>query len=133
MLKKKLLLAAASVLLVGAGCAQPAAPAPTAEPVAETAPAEPTAKALVNYTAGGFDPQEITVPKGTQVIWKNMAETPVWVASAPHPIHTDYAGFDEKAGIGKDKEWAFTFDRAGDWKYHNHLNPTHFGTVHVTE
>lgn len=91
-------------------------------------------KADVSITAGGtFSPAVITVKKGTTVIWTNSGSAMVQVASNPHPTHNDYPGFDSKSAIGAGETYAFTFDKAGSWGYHNHLNPTVMGTVIVTE
>ena len=161
-MKKLLLIASASLLLVGAGCAvgqqaafqaqtppaaQPAQPAtPPSEPGQKAQPAEPATppsggiqaeldlKASVSVTAGGaFSPAVITVKKGTTVTWTNTGSAQVWIASDPHPTHTDYPGFDSKAAIGTGETYSFTFDKVGSWGYHNHLNPTVKGTVIVTE
>jgi len=159
---KKLVLLAASLMLVGAGCAVgqqaafqaqtppaavPAQPAtPPTEPGQPAQPAQPATppsgqiqaqiglKASVSITAGGtFSPAVITVKKGTTVTWTNTGSAQVWIASNPHPTHTDYPGFDSKAAIGTGESYSFTFNKVGSWGYHNHLNPTVMGTVIVTE
>lgn len=157
-----LILSASSLLLVGAGCAngqssesqvqtppavQPARPAaPPAAPVQKAMPPQPATppalpvgagvslKADVAITAGGtFSPAVVTVKKGSTVTWTNDGDAQVWIASNPHPTHTDYPGFDSKAAIDPGNTYSFTFNNVGSWGYHNHLNPTVQGTVIVTE
>lgn len=55
----------------------------------------------------------------------------MWVASNPHPIHTNYPAFDEKAPVINGSSWSFTFDKIGTWGYHNHRNPSSGGTIVV--
>ena len=86
---------------------------------------------IVNYGDGGFSPKAITIKKGDTVTFRNQSAGDMWVASAPHPTHTDYPAFDEKASVSNGGSWSFTFDKVGTWKYHNHKNASHFGTVVV--
>lgn len=78
----------------------------------------------VTYTDGGFSPQSIEIAKGSTVNFVNKSSIPIWVASDPHPQHTDYPEFDTPMAIGRLPEmgddFIFTFDKAGIWKYHSH-------------
>jgi len=95
---------------------------------------QPVETNMVSYTDQGFSPKEITVKVGTTVTWtNNNTGKQMWVASAPHPVHTDYPAFDAKQASIAGGTYSFTFDKVGDWKYHNHMNPTDFGIVHVTQ
>ena|SRR5579871_2066176 len=94
---------------------------------------EKTSVNAVSYTENGFQPQTITIKKGESVTWTNKDSDELWVASNPHPTHTDYPGFDELASITTGKTYTFTFTKIGQWGYHNHLNPSQKGTVVVTE
>src|SRR6185437_255902 len=87
----------------------------------------------VSYTEDGFVPSTVTIKKGETVTWTNKDSDDLWVASNPHPTHTDYPGFDELQGISTGKTYSFTFTKVGHWGYHNHLNPSQTGTVVVTE
>lgn len=80
---------------------------------------------------GMFDPSELTVETGTKVIFKNADENTHWPASNLHPTHGIYPEFDPKKAIGPGDEWSFTFDKAGKWKYHDHLFPQIRGTINV--
>src|SRR6266568_2740798 len=42
-----------------------------------------------SYTENGFQPHSITIKKGQTVIWTNKDSDELWVASNPHPTHTD--------------------------------------------
>lgn len=103
-----------------AAAPQPAAPAPAA-----------SAPTIVTYSSSGFSPSDLAVKSGTTVTFKNEAEDRLWVASDPHPSHTTYPEFDDKKGIEKGGEYTFTFAKAGEWRYHNHLNPGKRGSVKV--
>lgn len=87
----------------------------------------------VSYTANGFEPNSITIKAGQSVTWTNKDSDEVWVASNPHPTHTDYPGFDELKSMATGQTYSFTFTKVGQWGYHNHLNPGQHGTVIVTQ
>lgn len=88
-------------------------------------------KNLIVYSDSGFSPPSMTIKAGETVMFRNESSRDMWVASAPHPVHTDYPGFDAKKGYKKGEVYSFTFDKIGTWKFHNHLNPTDFGSVAV--
>ena len=100
------------------------------------------------YTNKGFEPDTITVKVGTTVEWSNESDMLMWVASDPHPSHTDLPGFDERGTQGNDAKtsprwvptayahtqsahYSYTFLKVGRWGYHNHLNPFDRGVVIV--
>ncbi len=99
----------------------------------------------ISATAEGFVPASVTVKKGTVVVFRNDGATSVWPASAMHPTHKVYPGsdiakcgtaeagmmFDACAGIAPGGTWSFMFNETGTWKYHDHLNVRHFGSVTV--
>ncbi len=100
--------------------------------------------AAVTYSANGFSPSTVTVKVGGTVTWANSSGGNMWVASAQHPTHTVYSGttlqehcdtmsndsFDQCAN---GNTYSFTFDKVGTWRYHNHSNSSHFGSVVVVE
>ena len=67
------------------------------------------------------------VPKGGKVTYTGSN---LWVASDPHPIHSDLPGLDAK---GAKESYSFTFDTAGEWGFHNHLRASDTGTIIVVE
>lgn len=80
---------------------------------------------------GGFSPSTVTVNHGTTVTFLNLGTKSIWPASNPHPVHTDYPGFDPKHGVAPTESWNFTFNRVGTWGYHDHLSQFLTGTIIV--
>lgn len=111
------------------------------------APMIPASGAVVTYTDQGFSPASLSVAEGTTVSFINQSSGQMWVASGVHPAHTLYDGtdrathcaagytgptpFDECQAVGSGSTYTFTFTKAGTWKYHNHMNPSAFGSVTV--
>lgn len=120
-------------------------PVPTPLSTMVSTPASASQVHLVTFTDSGYMPNTITVKKGETVTWKNESGNQMWTASAAHPTHVGYSGtdiancgtpaglnqFDSCKGVAPGKSWSFKFDNIGTWGYHNHLNPSHFGTVVV--
>ena len=116
---------------------------PTISPTSAVSPTPtptPTQQSnLVTHTDSGYSPATITIKKGQTVTWKNNSSRPMWTASAIHPTHSVYptsggclgSTFDACAGIASGGTWSFKFDIAGTWKYHNHSNSSHTGTIVV--
>ena len=87
----------------------------------------------INLTENGFMPEDITISRGDTVIFSTSRDKPFWPASDLHPTHMIYPEFDPKEPIDADKSWTFEFDKAGEWKYHDHLSPLFRGMIRVTE
>jgi plastocyanin len=85
----------------------------------------------VVYTNDGFTPAELTVKTGTMVTFINQSDASMWIASAPHPAHTLYPEFDEKASVAKGGSYSFTFDKVGTHPYHNHVLLGKYGKIIV--
>lgn len=96
---------------------------------------------VVRYTDSGFEPQTVTIERGQAVLFVDEASGDMWVASAMHPTHEVYSGttlrehcnsgaeaFDQ---CGTGEEYNFIFTKQGEWRYHNHVNASHTGTVIV--
>ena len=66
---------------------------------AETAKSTPTSsdakETSVLYTNSGFQPGSVEIKAGGTVTFLNQSDKKMWVASDPHPTHTNYPGFDE--------------------------------------
>ncbi len=90
-----------------------------------------TQNPTVEYSGQGFSPNSITVKSGTTVTWVNKGSDPMWVASAPHPVHTNLSGFDALKGTSAGGSYSYTFTKVGKWGYHNHLAPSKTGEVVV--
>jgi plastocyanin len=87
----------------------------------------------ISMTDAAYAPSALTVKKGDTVKFTNNGTKANWPASAPHPTHTDYPEFDPKVGVAVGQSWSFTFTKTGTWRFHDHLNPTRFGSITVTE
>jgi plastocyanin len=103
-----------------------------------------SADQTITYTSSeGFQPSTVTVQQGDTVVW--IAESgSMWVGSDRHPTHTQYSGstlsqhcqngdqstaaFDQ---CSTGDRFSFTFEKTGEWMYHNHVNPGQTGTVVV--
>lgn len=106
---------------------------------------QPQSSLMVTYGDEGYSPKELMVKKGETVTFTNESSQPMWTASAIHPSHTAYPGtdvkdcgdsmmgmmFDTCAGTPMGSSWTFQFSETGEWGYHNHLRPTHWGKVIV--
>ncbi len=107
------------------GTSTPGEPAPAVEVP------PPPAENIVIYTDDGFSPSPLTIKVGETVMFKNQGSRGMWVASDPHPTHTDDRDFDAHRGFGPDEVYSYTFTEAGTWGYHNHLNPGLRGKIIV--
>lgn len=141
-MKHTLLLGALLISLIIAGCATITGgdnpDANTANPSDNT---DNGGENTVRYAANGFSPQTITVSQGETVTW--ISEGPsMWVATDNHPSHRKYDGTstqqhcngestDTFDACGAQQQYSFTFDKTGEWSYHNHVRPSHGGTVIV--
>lgn len=107
------------------------------------APSAPIS-ATVSYSANGFSPSSVTIKVGGTVTFVDQGTGKMWVASAQHPTHTAYSGTtlsehcDDAADVSFDQckngpTYSFTFNKAGTWRYHNHSQASHFGSVTVVE
>jgi len=99
----------------------------------------------VTYTSSGYEPKEVTISQGTEVIFKNENTLSMWPATAIHPTHTIYPGssilkcgepeqvriFDSCQGIAQQGNWSFIFKEQGTWGYHDHLQTRFTGKIIV--
>lgn len=94
---------------------------------------QPESGTKVTLNDNGFTPNIITVRENTAVTFVNNSGDGMWIASAPHPAHTDLPGFDQKQSVNKGGKFTYTFTQVGTWKFHNHANPADTGIVVVTK
>lgn len=85
----------------------------------------------VSYDGKAYSPSSVSIKTGDVVIFKNNSAVDFWPASAPHPAHTDYPEFDAKKAIAPGGKFQFSFTKVGTWKFHDHLNPSAYGSVTV--
>jgi plastocyanin len=104
---------------------------------------------VVIYSDNGFYPNSATIGIGSTVTWENRSSGSMWIASAMHPAHTEYNStslsehcqgtvtseeiFDQCVAVEPGGSWSFTFNKVGEWKYHDHLMSNHYGSVTVVE
>ena len=86
---------------------------------------------VIYMSETGFSPNVIEVTQGTTITFENAGNQPHWPASNIHPTHQIYPEFDPKVGISMGKSWSFTFNKAGVWRFHDHLFPQFTGTITV--
>lgn len=91
-----------------------------------------TNKQITNVILGdsGFVPKDVIVEVGATVIWKNSSRKTATVNSDNHPTHQLYP-FLNLGEFANASSVQVVFDKAGKYRYHNHLNPSETGTVTV--
>lgn len=75
----------------------------------------------VTISGSGVDRPSITVSLGDRVEFRNADEVRHFIASDPHPTHTDLPGFEQDIAAGGN--YIFTFARRGTFRYHDHNLP----------
>jgi plastocyanin len=103
----------------------------TTKPKVVTPAPAPAPTVTVTYSDSGFSPNPIIIKVGDTVKFVNQSSGKMWVASNPHPIHTDYPGFDERTAVSNGGSYQFTFYRLGRFEYHNHMSPVYVGVIRV--
>ncbi len=101
---------------------------------------------IVEITLEGFVPRNLEIKKGDKVTWINKLITEIRPAGDYHPTHTNYPGssiikcgtaeekntFDSCRSLKKGESYSFTFNEAGSWTYHDHLQPNKDGKIFVS-
>lgn len=86
----------------------------------------------VLYTTDGYIPSILEVPIGSRVAFKNTAGIPMWTASDPHPVHSDFSIFDAERDYLTGETYVFRFTTPGTFGFHNHEKSLHRGIVRVS-
>ncbi len=96
---------------------------------------------MIRYTDKGFEPESVTIKKGERIRFLNDSKESVWPASALHPTHTLYpeknesdclgSSFDSCAVLNPGQFFDYTFNYAGEWRYHDHLHGYQTGLIIV--
>lgn len=89
------------------------------------------ARTIITRTSKGYEPSRVVLEKGDTVLWKNESGEFHWPASDIHPTHKIYSEFDSQSPVGPGELWAFTFERVGEWQYHDHLRANRKGNIIV--
>src|SRR5262245_54064911 len=102
------------VLLFGVICVSvyrhiPAISSINADAISNLVSAPQPQKIEILYAEQGFVPSTTSIAVGNTVIFTNTVDLPLWVASDPHPLHSDYNEFDSEHSIGKGESYEFTF------------------------
>ena len=108
-------------------------------PSASATPTPAPASATITYTDSGYTPAMVTIRKGGTITYKNASSKEMWPASAKHPTHDVYSEsggcigslFDACARIPVGSTWSFTFNKVGEWGFHDHITPNFFGKITV--
>lgn len=85
----------------------------------------------VTITSSGFTPETITINVGDTVTWVNNDTTNHTVNSDNHPNHLLYPILNEAGLIKPSESSSVTFNEAGTFTYHDHLNAALVGKVVV--
>lgn len=123
-------LALVVLILAGWFYMQSQKPQPAPSPAPQVQP-EIMDKNVVTVTSASFSPQEIIIKVGESVTWLNAGSEDHQVNSAPHPTHTTYQPLNTVGLLKPGDKQSLTFPTAGTYKYHDHLNPSLFGSVTV--
>ncbi len=78
-----------------------------------------------------YEPNEITITAGEAVSFINNSSKDRWPASNIHPTHELYPEFDPRCPVKSGESWTNVFDRAGEWRMHDHLSPFIKGKITV--
>jgi len=84
-------------------------------------------------TSNGYKPKEVTISLGQTVLWTNESDDFQWPASNVHPTHRIYSEFDSLRPLDPNESWSFTFERVGEWRFHDHLRANFTGIITVVE
>jgi plastocyanin len=86
---------------------------------------------MVEITANGFSPSELTIPVGTMVRFINSDTAKHWPAADVHPVHQCYASFDSLRPLATGEEYEVKFEVAKTCGMHDHMNPGITGSIIV--
>lgn len=88
--------------------------------------------AIIYMDESGFEPRQIMVKQGAELVFKNRGKGARWPASNIHPTHGLYPEFDPKQSIAPGQGWRFVFEKPGEWRFHDHLDPSFIGLITVS-
>lgn len=85
---------------------------------------QPTATNTVEIKGFAFNPDTITIAKGTTVTWTNMDSAQHTVTGIGNDISSEI--------LSQGQTYSFTFNEAGTFEYQCHIHPGMKGKVIVT-
>lgn len=136
---------ALGLIVVASGCIHSAEPVQNDNQQQDdtSEPADLSDTRTIYFTGSGFQPADLTIEQGDTVTWISNSSS-MWVASDEHPTHTEYEGsnvnehcengdqttaaFDQ---CSTGERFSFTFEKTGEWDYHNHQPFVRGGTITV--
>ena len=101
------------------------------DPASEAAPT-PSERMALSFTDSGFEPEQITVKKGTVITVTNNSSKDVQFSSNEHPSHRDNTEMNLKT-LSPGESESYTATVVGTWGFHDHIDDSKMGTVVVTE
>lgn len=84
----------------------------------------------ITFTATGFNPQTLTVSKGTRIVWLNKSGADGTVNSDNYPTNLLFP-FLNLGRFSNDSSVSVMFTKSGKYTYHNALKPDQKGTIVV--
>lgn len=115
---------------VGTNKAQSDATPSVAQTTDQDAPA-PGDRMAITYTDSGFEPQNLTVKKGTVITLTNASSHNVQFSSNDHPAHTENTEMN-MATLAPGESDSYTATKTGTWGFHDHIEGSKTGTITVT-
>ncbi|NRH21069.1 hypothetical protein HOO68_03430 [Candidatus Gracilibacteria bacterium] len=85
------------------------------------------------YTNSGYNSDFIEVSIGVPILFWNQSDFPMWTASDPHPLHTDFSSFDARRAYAPGGLFVYVFKTTGTYAYHNHEKSNHRGIIRVID
>jgi plastocyanin len=103
-------------------------PLETLMPSASASPSLPAGQVTVRLTAAGFEPKEITVKVGQQIVF--ITDIKARISSDPHPVHTSNQELNLPA-TDPGESVTLTPTKTGTFGVHNHLDESQKMTINV--
>ncbi len=85
------------------------------------------------YTNSGYSSDFVEISIGTPILFWNQSDLPMWTASDPHPLHTDFSLFDARRSYLPGGVYLYIFRSTGTYAYHNHEKSNHRGIIRVID
>ncbi len=86
----------------------------------------------IKMVKNGFVPPSLQIKTADTINFINQDKIDRWPASNIHPTHSIYPEFDPQKAIKPGESWQLKFDRAGTFKFHDHLSPSLGGAITVS-
>jgi len=106
-------------------------PPPRPLPTPAPAPSSGASETVIEMSASGFSPAEVTIKAGDTVKFVNKDTKNHRPASGVHPAHQLCPGFDSLEAVEPGESYSFTFNEKKECPMHDHLNPTLRGKIIV--